>query len=378
MQRRGFMKAAVVGAGSVALTFTLGREALAYPAQSGASPYGGLQAADANGLMLPKGFTSRVVARSGQVVGATKHVWHGAPDGGACFADGSGWIYVSNAELGKGAGGVSAVKFDGAGNITGAYPILSGTTDNCAGGASPWNTWISCEEHNKGLCWETDPWGVKPAVSHEAMGVFNHEAAAFDPDRKVVYLTEDEPDGGFYRYTPNAWGNLSAGKLEVLTTDLNWAAVKPKGQDCRKQVNNMYVFNGGEGAYYRNNICYFTTKGDDKVWAYNAATNQLATVYDNDTTANAPLTGVDNITGDPHVGDLFVAEDGGDMEICVITPNDVIAPFVKIVGQDGSEIAGVAFNPAGTRMYFSSQNGTTGTDGGGITYEVTGPFRRSL
>lgn len=378
MQRRGFLKAAVVGAGSVALTFTVGREALAYPAQAGPGPYGALLPADANGLMLPKGFTSRVIAESSKQVPGTGHVWHGAPDGGACFADGPGWIYVSNAELGKGAGGVSAVKFDGSGTVVDAYSILSGTTDNCAGGASPWNTWISCEEHSKGLCWETDPWGVRPAVSHPAMGQFNHEAAAFDPDRKVVYLTEDESDGGFYRYTPDVWGELAVGKLEVLTTELTWAPVQPKGQPCRKQVQNMHLFDGGEGAYYRNNICYFTTKGDDKVWAYNAAGGKLATVYDNDTTADAPLTGVDNITGDPHVGDLFVAEDGGNMEICVITPGDVIAPFVRIVGQDDSEIAGVAFNPAGNRMYFSSQNGPSGTDEGGITYEVTGPFRTSL
>ena len=49
---------------------------------------------------------------------------------------------------------------------------------------------------------ETDPWGVKPAVKHPAMGCFKHEAAAADPDRKVVYLTEDQPDGAFYRFVP--------------------------------------------------------------------------------------------------------------------------------------------------------------------------------
>ncbi|GAA3304591.1 hypothetical protein GCM10020295_56120 [Streptomyces cinereospinus] len=83
---------------------------------------------------------------------------------------------------------------------------------------------------------------------------------------------------------------------------------------------------------------------------------------------------MDNITGSSS-GDLFVAEDGGNMEICVITPSDVIAPFLRIDGQSGSEITGPAFSPDGRRLYFSSQRGTSGSSTGGITYEVTGPFR---
>lgn len=92
------------------------------------------------------------------------------------------------------------------------------------------------------------------------------------------------------------------------------------------------------------------------------------------TSGTAPLTGVDNITGSAS-GDLFVAEDGGNMEICVITPGDVIAPFLRIDGQSGSEITGPALSPDGTRLYFSSQRGTSGSSSGGITYEVRGPFR---
>ncbi|CAM5707851.1 WD40 domain-containing protein beta Propeller OS=Streptomyces glaucescens OX=1907 GN=SGLAU_11370 PE=4 SV=1 [Streptomyces glaucescens] len=92
------------------------------------------------------------------------------------------------------------------------------------------------------------------------------------------------------------------------------------------------------------------------------------------TGGTAPLTGVDNVTGTSS-GDLCVAEDGGDMEICVITPDDVIAPFLRIDNQSASEITGPAFSPDGRRLYFSSQRGTTGSSSGGITYEVTGPFR---
>ncbi|MET8676752.1 alkaline phosphatase PhoX [Streptomyces sp. NPDC004647] len=382
MDRRTLLRAAAVGAGAAAFSGSLWRQAAAYPALPGPSPYGSLQSADANGIMLPAGFTSRVIARSTQKVAGTNHTWHKAPDGGECFADGTGWIYVSNAEVGSGGGGVSAVKFNSSAAITGAYTILSGTNRNCAGGSTPWNTWLSCEEVDTGYVYETDPWGVNPAVQRAAMGRFNHEAAAADPVRKVIYLTEDKSDGRLYRFVPTTWGALSSGTLQVLkevSGVLSWANVPdPDGSPTatRYQVSGAKVFNGGEGCYYRSDICYFTTKGDNRVWAYNAAANTLAVVYD-DNVSGAPLTGVDNVIS-AAVGDLYVAEDGGNMEICIITPDDIVAPFLRVTGQSSSEICGPAFNPAGNRLYFSSQRGTSGSSSGGITYEVTGPFRTSL
>jgi len=384
MERRSFLRAAVIGTGTVALGFTMTRESLAYPAKTGPSPYGALQAANSHGILLPQGFTSRIVARSGQAVASTGFTWHGAPDGGACFADGTGWIYVSNAELGTGAGGVSAIRFNSTGGVTSAYRILSGTTRNCAGGATPWNTWLSCEETDRGHVYECDPWGTAAASRRPALGRFKHEAAAANPDHKVIYLTEDETDGGFYRFTPAVWGDLSRGGTlqiaKVSSGNVTWVDVPdPSAASTRTryQVSGSAVFNGGEGAYYRNNTCFFTTKGDNRVWAYNEATKTIAVAYDDNLTTSPPLAGPDNITGTA-VGDLYVAEDGGNMEICVITPNDVIAPFLRVANQSSSELCGVAFNPAGNRLYFSSQRGTTGSSSGGITYEVTGPFRTSL
>jgi len=121
---------------------------------------------------------------------------------------------------------------------------------------------------------------------------------------------------------------------------------------------------------------WFTTKGDNRVWQLNLSNNTYELAYD-DNLVNpgpAPLTGVDNITGSTF-GDLYVAEDGGNMEICVITPDDRISVFLRINSQSASEITGPAFTPAGNRLYFSSQRGTTGSSSGGITYCVTGPFR---
>ncbi|MFF9863994.1 alkaline phosphatase PhoX [Streptomyces sp. NPDC013953] len=385
MERRSFLRGAVIGGTAAAFGFTL-MEGAAYaaPAQPGAGPYGALGAADANGIRLPSGFTSRVIARSGQRVGSTSYTWHNAPDGGACFADGTGWIYVSNSEISS-TGGASAIKFSATGAITGAYRILSNTNRNCAGGKTPWNTWLSCEEVDTGYVYETDPWGVNAAVRRAAMGRFNHEAAAADPVRKVIYLTEDKSDGCFYRFVPATWGNLSSGTLQVLVAgtatsgSFTWQNVPdPDGSPTatRSQVAAAKKFNGGEGCHYANDTVWFTTKGDNRLWQLNLTTNTYELAYDDSLvpSGTAPLTGVDNVTGSSS-GDLYIAEDGGNMEICVVTPDDVVAPFLRIEGQTGSEICGPAFSPDGRRLYFSSQRGTTGSSSGGITYEVTGPFR---
>nr|WP_237270371.1 alkaline phosphatase PhoX [Streptomyces caniscabiei] len=378
------MRAAVLGGTSTVFGGTLWRgAAYAAPAQPGPGPYGTLGSADANGIRLPSGFTSRVIARSGQTVPGTSYTWHNAPDGGACYADGTGWIYVSNSEINP-SGGASAVRFSSTGAVTSAYRILSGTRQNCAGGRTPWNTWLSCEEVDRGYVYETDPWGAKAAVRRDAMGRFKHEAAAADPTRGVVYLTEDVTDGCFYRFRPTTWGDLSSGTLEVLVAGtatsgpVSWARVPdPTGATAtRNQVSGAKRFNGGEGCHYADGICWFTTKGDNRVWQYDAAAQTIELAYDDSlvTGGTAPLTGVDNVTGSSS-GDLYVAEDGGTMEICLITPDDTIAPFLRVEGQSASEITGPAFSPDGRRLYFSSQRGSSGSSSGGITYEVTGPFR---
>ncbi|MFY1633486.1 alkaline phosphatase PhoX [Solwaraspora sp. WMMB335] len=383
MDRRTLLRTSVVAAGAVTFSGSLWTGAFAAPAQPGTGPYGPLGSPDANGIALPGGFTSRIVARSRQRVGSTSYRWHDAPDGGACFAAGSGWVYVSNSEISI-TGGASAIRFTADGGIASAYRILSGTNRNCAGGAMPWGTWLSCEEVNRGYVFETDPLGGTVAVRRSAMGRFCHEAAAADPVRRVIYLTEDETNGCFYRFRPSTWADLSTGVLEVLVAGtgtsgpVSWAQVPdPDGSPAltRDQVSGAKRFNGGEGCHYADGVCWFTTKGDNRVWAYDAVNQRIDLAYDDSLVSGTPpLTGVDNITGS-HGGDLYVAEDGGNMEICLITPDERVAPFLRIGGQSSSEICGPAFSPDGSRLYFSSQRGTSGASSGGITYEVRGPFR---
>ena len=138
----------------------------------------------------------------------------------------------------------------------------------------------------------------------------------------------------------------------------------------RKQVPGYAIFEGGEGIAIYDGITYFTTKHDNRVWAYDNKTQQLSVAYDVETSSNPILSGVDNVVITAS-GDVLVAEDGGDMQIVVLTPDGRVIPLVQIMGHEKSEVTGPAFDPSHERLYFSSQRGALGKSEHGITYEIT-------
>ncbi len=405
---------------------------------------GPLGAPDFEGVAIPEGFSVRPVARhlTPPALGSA-YPWHAFPDGGACYPrDNGGWIYTSNSEV-PDVGGCGALVFDPDGSVVDAYAILSNTSTNCAGGKTPWGTWLSCEETDDGLTWETDPYGNESAVSKPALGLFSHEAAVVDLANRTVYLTEDTGSGRFYRWVADAADYsaesgrlaLEQGRLQVMNISglenggyaedaadlrslrsVSWVDVaepaQPQGdvRDALTAAGESVPgtrFPGGEGLWFyelpegmrsvpaggrvaTRGLVFFTTKGDNRVYALDVENLLIEIIFDNEAGQIEPgFSDVDNLTVSP-AGDILVSEDQTNSErvirIMVVVPNEPAKVLVE-VHHPGSEICGPAFSPDGSRLYFSSQRGPNVPGGQallgfvpgapgvgtGVTYELTIP-----
>jgi uncharacterized protein len=351
---------------------------LALPRSGAAAQSTHLGDPDRFGVRLPSGYGARLIAASGRFVANTGYRWHAYPDGGGTFAAGEtgGWFYVSNSEANGNNGGASAIEFDADGKVAGAVRVLDRLKWACAGGVTPWGTWLACEEYRGGYVWEGDPTGAMPPAVRPALGKFVHEAAVVDPVTGFIYQTEDEDRSRLYCFRPDAYGDLTSGRLLAASVDasglVEWV---PVPDDRPYRGKDTTAFARLEGAWFdesRRSV-FFTTTTDNRVWALDADANRLRVIYDG-AVAGGPLFEPDNITLQPFTGDLFVAEDSDNLEMVRLVeslPGGAWTPsvFLQLVGHDSSEVAGPAFSPDGRRLYFSSQRGVDGKNG--MTFEVT-------
>ncbi|MFG2596369.1 alkaline phosphatase PhoX [Streptomyces sp. NPDC048462] len=406
---------------------------------------------DPDGLLdLPKGFRYRVLSREGDLLRSGEGPVPSHCDGMAAFAGRRGHVrLVRNHEnrvdaaiavpvvegltydpMGK--GGCTALELDSGGRVLAERVAIAGTAVNCAGGRTPWDTWLTCEEtedkagtngytKDHGYIFEVD--GADPrrtgAVPLTAMGRFQHEAIAIDPHNGVVYETEDafdKPFGLFYRFLPEkplgGTGSLRAGgQLEAMRVPgvpdlsavqetgtsfegIEWVPVPDPlaaGTPIRFQDFGRKGITHGqklEGCYWGGACVYFvssfahSSEGSaadhfGQVWRYEPQRRRLTLVivFGPDTDIQLPGESPDNITLAAD-GGLMVCEDGGGAQhVFGLTRRGEVYAMARGRQNIGTpeepewgEFAGVTFSPDHRTMFMNCY--TPGT-----TFAVTGPWR---
>jgi uncharacterized protein len=268
VSRRSLLRAGALGGLGIAVAGSF--EALAGPAaaQVPEAGYGALVPDPAGILSLPPGFSYKIVARAGETLLESGHPTPSDADGTGFFDHGNGWALVNNHEIGgsepfgvpnlpglsydPGArGGTTTIEVDRHGNRLREYVSLAGTHNNCAGGITPWNTWLTCEEteqkaggvfqKNHGYVFEVDPFdrtaNLDP-VPLKFLGRFAHEAVAVHPHTSEIYLTEDAagPLGLWFRWSPPKHFKGKKGGLRELALS--------EGGDTAGQLQAMSAYDG--------------------------------------------------------------------------------------------------------------------------------------
>ena len=354
-----------------------------------------------------------------------------AHDGMAAFAAGRGRVrLIRNHEVGAGTpfssafynpaagGGTTTLEFDThTGEVGSMRDSISGTIRNCAGGLTPWGTWLTCEETTlfhagmpHGYIFEVPVDGLGDPTPLRDMGRFSHEAVAVDPATGYVYETEDTGNAGFYRFVPSTPGRLSDGgelfALKVkgvdvanlgadlphnVTYDVEWVPIGTP--DAPGMIPGDFVWQQGrvqgaarfarlEGCWYGNDAKVYIVStnggiGQGQIWEYDPAAETIRLLFQSPgaSVLNAP----DNICVSQR-GGLVLCEDGnGEEFLHGLTVDGEIFQFAKntvvlngerngITGDfRGSEWAGACYSPDGKWLFASLQTV-------GITFAITGPW----
>ena len=236
LTRRDLLKSSAVAGAGLFVASSIDGLRFALPAVAKPDGYGPLQPDPAGLLDLPTGFRYDVVTQAGRpLAGAVSGTVPGRPDGTASFPGPNGGVYlVNNHEQSTGdafpavadasltydpasGGGTTTILVDKHNQLVQEYVSLAGTFSNCAGGATPWGTWLSCEETEQranatftkdhGYVFEVSPTDSSANAQPTpltALGRFAHEAVVADPNRGHLYLTEyaSNHNGFLYRFTP--------------------------------------------------------------------------------------------------------------------------------------------------------------------------------
>ncbi len=429
--------------GLIACTDPTGAAPAVRTARVGRGGYGDLvPSKDVDGIIsLPRGFHAALLSTAGDpMIGG---LVPNAFDGMGAFAAGAGLVrLVRNHELrdvpaaGTSPFGNNAydsvgpagnttlevrLRADGSAALIRQFPTLSGTYVNCAGGSTPWGSWLSSEEtvagtaagwsENHGYNFEVPAAanGTVPPVPLRAMGRFEHEAVAVDPVTGWVYETEDRTPSGFYRFIPNSYGQLAqGGKLEILAIDgapqydtktgqtlltplkVKWLPI-PEPDSAAESLPSGFVYNQGlaqgaaqfarlEGCWHGDGSIYFNaTSGGDagagQVWQYHIAREELQLIFESP--AASVLNSPDNICVSPR-GGIVICEDGdGANYVRGLTRSGEIFDLARN-NLNGSEWAGACFSPQGRTLFVNIQGETRPLQnpGGakGMTFAIWGPW----